>query len=72
LPPIKGADGYVIGDREQLYRVWIKDDIEAVLIADSKQIMSPETAREILSLIVEENIGLGIGREQRISHGLII
>ena len=70
LPPTK-SDAYVVGEREQLHRVWINEGLEGVLVITSKSKVTYEAVKEIMKAIADEEAG-GIGKPQGLIDGLAI
>lgn len=70
MPPSTG-DAYIVGEREQVHRVWVRDGLEGIIIAEKRAEVGSQSVREAMKAIAQEVFG-GIGNEEGIPNGIII
>jgi hypothetical protein len=70
MPP-SPFEAYIVGEREQMHRVWLKDNLEGIMIAEKKAELGSQIVREVMKVLSEELFG-GIGNEDGIPNGIFV
>ena len=70
MPPTP-FETYIVGETEQLHRVWLKDNLEGIMITEKKAELGSEIVREVMKLLSEE-VFEGIGNVDGIQNGLLV
>jgi hypothetical protein len=70
MPPTP-FEAYIVGEREQVSRVWLKDNVQGIMIAEKKAELSSQIVREVMKVLSEEIFG-GIGNEEGIPNGIFV
>ena len=70
MPP-SPFEAYILGEREQMHRAWLKDNLEGIMIAEKKAELGSQIVREVMKALSEELFG-GIGNEDGIPNGLFV
>lgn len=70
MPPTS-CEAYIVGEKEQVHRVWLKDKVEGIMIAEKRAELSSQTVREVMKVLYEELFG-GIGNEEGIPNGIFV
>ena len=65
------GDAYIVGEREQVHRVWARDGLESIMVAEKRAEVGSQSVRETMKAIAQEVFG-GIGNEEGVPNGIII
>ncbi len=70
MPPTP-AEAFIVGERALVHRVWVRDGLEGIMVAEKKAEVGSQIVREVMKVLTEELFG-GIGNEVGIPNGIVI